>query len=95
MTFATIDTALRIILCGKLNFQDLCTKRIEHSTYCAFVGRLRLLVPNFKGISSFQSPSRGWENDLRRGFLHGVSLLIDILSWMQGMDIQIRQGPIL
>jgi E3 ubiquitin-protein ligase UBR2 len=38
-----------------------------------------------------QSPGRGWDNDLRRGFLHGVSLLIDILSWMQGMDLQVRQ----
>ena len=33
----------------------------------------------------------GWTNELRKGFLHGVSILFDILSWMQGMDIQVRQ----
>jgi hypothetical protein len=43
------------------------------------------------GCLPFQSPGKGWENNLRKGFLHGVKLLIDILSWMQGMDLQVRQ----
>ena len=35
--------------------------------------------------------STGWDNELRKGFLHGVSLLLDILFLMQGMDLQVRQ----
>ena len=31
-----------------------------------------------------------WNNDLRKGFLHGVSKMLDILLWMQGMDEQVR-----
>ena len=33
----------------------------------------------------------GWTDKLRKGFLHGVSNLLDILAWMQGMDLQVRQ----
>ena len=32
-----------------------------------------------------------WDMDMRKGFLHGVSKLLDILLWMQGMDEQKRQ----
>jgi E3 ubiquitin-protein ligase UBR2 len=32
-----------------------------------------------------------WSNELRKGFLHGVSILFDILGWMQQMDLQLRQ----
>ena len=28
---------------------------------------------------------------MRRGFLHGFSLLLEILSWMQNMDCHTRQ----
>ena len=33
----------------------------------------------------------GWTDKLRKGFLHGVSNLLEILGWMQGMDLQVRQ----
>lgn len=29
-------------------------------------------------------------DDIRRGFLHGFSLLLEILSWMQNMDCHTR-----
>jgi hypothetical protein len=32
-----------------------------------------------------------WNDSLRKGFLHGVNMLLEILSWMQGMDPQTRQ----
>jgi E3 ubiquitin-protein ligase UBR2 len=32
-----------------------------------------------------------WDDNLRRGFLHGASLLFDIQASMQGMDQQLRQ----
>ncbi len=35
------------------------------------------------------SPPSSWEDSLRRGFLHGVALLFDVLSWKQGMDPQV------
>jgi E3 ubiquitin-protein ligase UBR2 len=31
-----------------------------------------------------------WNDDLRKGFLHGLKFLIEILLWMQGMDQQQR-----
>ena len=33
----------------------------------------------------------GWSDELKKGFLHGMSNLLDIFSWMQGMDLQLRQ----
>ena len=36
-------------------------------------------------------PPQEIDDNTRRGFLHGFSLLLDILSWMQGMDSHTRQ----
>ena len=36
-------------------------------------------------------PPQEIDDNTRRGFLHGFSLLLDILSWMQGMDSHNRQ----
>lgn len=32
-----------------------------------------------------------WEDDLRKGFLHGLQLLLNLLAMMQGMDSVVRQ----
>ena len=31
---------------------------------------------------------------MRKGFLHGMSNLLEIFSWMQGMDLQLRQASV-
>ena len=38
----------------------------------------------------------GWSNELRKGFLHGLSNLMDIFSWMQGniFDSELRRAEI-
>jgi len=36
-------------------------------------------------------PPTEYDDNTRRGFLHGFSMLLDILSWMQGMDCHTRQ----
>ena len=36
-------------------------------------------------------PPTTFDDDTRRGFLHGFSQLLEVLSWMQGMDCHTRQ----
>jgi len=36
-------------------------------------------------------PPTEFDDNTRRGFLHGFSMMLDILSWMQGMDCHTRQ----
>ncbi|XP_040576594.1 E3 ubiquitin-protein ligase UBR2 [Lepeophtheirus salmonis] len=37
------------------------------------------------------TPPDTWNDNLRKGFLHGLDNLLKVLSWMQGMDSQVRQ----
>ncbi len=38
-----------------------------------------------------QKCKEGWTDKLRKGFLHGLSNLLEVFYWMQGMDLQLRQ----
>ncbi len=65
---------------GKLEFQrNLSTQSHFRRTYCILHDLKHLLT----------TPPDEWDNDLKKGFLYGVSLLFDILMWMQGMDEQV------
>jgi hypothetical protein len=35
-------------------------------------------------------PPEEFDDNTRKGFLHGYSMLLDILTWMQGMDSHVR-----
>jgi hypothetical protein len=37
-------------------------------------------------------PPEEFDDNTRKGFLHGYSMLLDILTWMQGMDSHVRCG---
>ncbi|XP_059082624.1 E3 ubiquitin-protein ligase UBR2-like isoform X2 [Tigriopus californicus] len=69
---------------GKLDFQEslnnLSPRRPDHY----ITSDLRYLLRTPPEVDA-------WTDQLRKGFLHGVTLLLDILYWMQGMDLQTRQ----
>ena len=51
--------------------------------------RANFILIDLKYILSIPPPDI--EDNTRRGFLHGFSMLLDILSWMQSMDCHTRQ----
>ncbi len=65
---------------GKLEFQRNAVLQAPYKRSFYILYDLKYLLT---------SPPTEWENGLRKGFLHGVSLLFDVLSWMQGMDPQV------
>ena len=74
---------------GKLEFQrNLNLQNFRRAAYILY--DLKYLLTKVPSKTSGEL-STGWDNELRKGFLHGVSLLLDILFLMQGMDLQVRQ----
>ena len=61
----------------------------ERSLGMSAFRRANFILIDLKYILSM--PPQEIDDNTRRGFLHGFSLLLDILSWMQGMDSHTRQ----
>jgi len=51
--------------------------------------RANFVLTDLKYLLSI--PPTEFDDNTRRGFLHGFSMMLDILSWMQGMDCHTRQ----
>ena len=74
---------------GKLEFQrNLNLQIFRRAAYILY--DLKYLLTTVPSTTPGES-NTCWDNELRKGFLHGVSLLLDILFLMQGMDLQVRQ----
>ena len=66
---------------GKLEFErNIGIQAFKRSNY---------ILIDLKYILSIPPPNI--DDNTRRGFLHGFSMLLDILAWMQGMDTHTRQ----
>ena len=65
---------------GKLEFEKNLSNSFRRAVYVLYDLKYILAVP----------PTE-FDDATRRGFLHGFSLLLDILGWMQGMDCHTRQ----
>ena len=64
---------------GKLEFQRNVASNSLRRAYFIWYD-LKYLLSSVPAV---------WEDNLRKGFLHGVSLLVDVLRWIQGMDLQV------
>ena len=65
---------------GKLEFQ----RNLQNQSFqraCFILHDIKYLLNT---APDDQVCKTGWTNELRKGFLHGLSNLMDILSWMQG-----------
>ena len=75
---------------GKLEFQrNLNVQGFKRASYIIY--DLKYLLTTLPSSQTSGGTDMGWNNELRKGFLHGFSLLVDILYLMQGMDLQVRQ----
>ncbi len=66
---------------GKLEFQRNMALQSQYKRSFYILHDLKYLLA---------APPPTWENNLRKGFLHGVALLSDVMSWIQGMDPQVK-----
>ena len=70
---------------GKLEFQ----RNLQNQSFqraCFILHDIKYLLNT---APDDQVCKTGWTNELRKGFLHGLSNLMDILSWMQGDYFQL------
>jgi hypothetical protein len=58
-------------------------------SYCATCNQI-LLASCLDLRYLLSIPPEEFDDSTRKGFLHGYSMLLDILTWMQGMDSHIR-----
>ena len=69
---------------GKLEFhRNLNLQNFKRASYILYDMKYVLTTPPTESE---------WTDELRRGFLHGVSMLMNILMLVQGMDAQVRQS---
>ena len=70
---------------GKLEFQ----RNLSNSSFQRAFNILYDIKYLLNTAPDDQVCKTGWSNELRKGFLHGLSNLMDIFSWMQGKFIHI------
>ena len=70
---------------GKLEFQ----RNLSNSSFQRAFNILYDIKYLLNTAPDDQVCKTGWSNELRKGFLHGLSNLMDIFSWMQGKLIHI------
>ena len=75
---------------GKLNVQRSLNEHFRSFFMMYDLKYLLSTTPDEIAVPENESGNQ-WDTSLRKGFLHGFSLMTDILGWMQGMDEQIRQ----
>jgi len=65
---------------GKLQFDRNAHTAFRRTNYVLIDLRYLLCVP-----------PESFDDNMRRGFLHGYSMLLEVLTWMHGMDSHVRQ----
>ena len=73
---------------GKLEFQrSMNTGSFQRSMYILYdIKYLMTTCPTDEACKT------GWTDPLRKGFLHGISNLLEIFSWMQGKDLEFSRA---